>query len=390
MLKNKDIICVSVSDWLKPWGSKQHLMTELAKANRVLYIEYQSSILDLIIHPRYFLRILARINKLRKVNNNIYVYNPLPLLPFGYYCTFICRINQYFFSLFIRRLIKRLSFKNPILWSYAPSAAYLVGKINEGMIIYHCGADFIHEKINCLRKNAISKIENRLANRAHIVLTLTKDLQRRFAELNSNTFYFPSAVDMDYFSRIRESDTQEPQELAVIKKPLIGVVGYLDGNILDMDLLEYIARANPQWSIVMIGPLFRKIGLLHKFGNNKNVYFLGEKPPASIPLYLKYLDVCLVPYIKSKFTSNVSPIKLYEYLAMGKPVVSTFFSEDMNDYKSIIGIADDKGQFLKLIRVFLNHKGEKEEFMVRINAAAENSWQKRLDFLSDKLNCIIN
>jgi len=149
--------------------------------------------------------------------------------------------------------------------------------------------------------------------------------------------------------------------------------------------LDYIAKANPGWSIVMIGPLFRKSLSLLKLNKNKNVSFLGEKTPSLIPQYLKYLDVCLIPYMRNEFTHNVSAIKLYEYLAMGKPVVSTFFSDELAGLETIIGIAEDKKQFLESIRYFLNCKDDREKLAARINFAADNSWQKRLDFLADKI-----
>lgn len=387
MIKNKDIICISVSDWLSPWGSKQHLMVKLAKHNRVLYIEYQGSCMDFIKYPRYFLSRLINMNKLRQVNDNIYTYTPIPVFPFGNYFIFINRINQSILCFILHRLMNKLKFKSPVLWFYSPISAYLVGKMDESIVIYHCAADFTQEKKNYLRKNTIGRLEMYLVKHAQIVLTLTKELCRRFKKFNQNTFYFPSAVDIEYFENIRNNDSEEPADLSFIKKPRLGIVGYLDGNIIDTDLLDRIAKMDDrEWSIVLIGPLFKKAKTLVKLKReNKNVYFLGEKPSALIPLYLKYIDICLVPYVRNKFTNNISPLKLYEYLAMGKPVVSTLFSDDLNNCKDVVGIASNKEEFLKLVHAFLNRKDEEEEFIARINFASENSWQKRLNFLSEKI-----
>jgi len=384
-MKNKDIICISVSDWIRPWGSKQRLMTRLAEHNRVLYVEYQSSFLDFIRHPKYFFNRLKNINKLRKMGDNIHIYTPLLLLPFAYYFTFINRINQAILRFSLRRIIKELEFKNPILWVYSVSSSGLVGKLGEDVVIYHCAADFTGEKKNRLRKSTVKRLEDYLVKQAQIVLTLTKDLCSRFRQSNQNTFYFPSAVDFDQFETVRINDSGEPGDLSAIKKPRLGIIGYLDGNILDVDLLDYLARANPEWSLVMIGPVFRKTRSLDRLKENENIHFLGEKPSALIPLYLKYLDVCLVPYVRGEFTNNVSPLKLYEYLAMGKPVVSTFFSDELEAYKDIIAIAKDREQFLQLIRTSLSNSRDEKEIASRIKFAAENSWQNRLDFLSEKL-----
>ncbi|NQU73736.1 MAG: glycosyltransferase [Candidatus Omnitrophica bacterium] len=385
MIKNKDIVCISVSDWFRPWGSKQRLMGQLAQHNRVLYVEHQGSFVDFIRYPKYFFNRLGKINKVRRIERNIYIYTPIPTFPFGKYSIFVNRINQAILCFILRRLIKKLKFKNPILWFYAPTSSDLIGKLGESFIIYHCAADFVHEKKNRLRRNTIRALEVHLIKHAHIVLTLTKDLCKRFKKLNENTFYFPSAVDMECFKVVREGNEKEPEDLSLARRPRLGVVGYLDGNVLNVDLLDYVAKVNSGWSVVMIGPLFRNVKPLARLKENKNVYFLGEKPPTAIPLYLKYFDVCLIPYTRNEFTNNVSPLKLYEYLAMGKPVVSTFFSDDLNDYKDIVGVADNKEQFSELVRAFLNYKDNEQGFTARINFASENSWQKRLDFLDEKI-----
>lgn len=387
MLKNKDIICISTSDWEKPWGSKQHIMVNLAKHNRILYVEYQSSFLDFLKYPGYFFKKINKINKLCKINNNLYVYTPIPLFPFGYYFIFINRINQIILNIVLLKLIKKLKYKNPILWIYSPSSSYLIGKMNESAVIYHCVAGFASEKNNYQRKKIITKLEENIVSQAQIVLTLTKGLFEKFKKLNKNTYYFPSAVDIEHFEKIRNENTEEPEDMYSIGKPRLGVVGYLDGNILDIDLLDHMAKANEKWSLILVGPLFRNKRAIDRLRENKNIYILGEKPPNLIPLYIKYFDICLIPYIKNKFTRDVSPIKLYEYLAMGKPIVSTFFSDDLDDYKSVIGIAEDKNKFINLIDTFL-HKDEKEKLIERIELAHTNSWQKRLDFLSEKLEII--
>ena len=380
-MENKNIICVSVSDWLKPWGSKQHLMVKLAQRNRVLYVEYQGSFLDIVKYPGYFLTRFCRINKVRKINANIYLYTPVPGFPFGNYSIFINKVNQAILSFALRRIIKKLEFNEPVLWVYSPSSVELAGRLNERTIVYHCAADFTNEKKNHLRQRAIDRLQTRLVKEAKIVLTLTRGLHARFIKLNSNTFYFPSAVNIEYFNVIREGNSEEPADLAILPKPRLGVVGYLDGNILDISLLDYIAKADSGLSIVMIGPLFRNRSALIRLRQNKNVHFLGEKQPSMIPLYLKYLDICLIPYVRNEFTKNVSPIKLYEYLAMGKAVVSTSFSDELSACSRIIGIADCKEEFLRLIKSFLKHKDEEKSFMERIEFASSNSWQNRVEFL---------
>lgn len=382
-MKHREIVCISASDWLKPWGSKQQLMSRLAADNRVLYVEYQASFLDFIKHPDYFFARMPDINKLRRVGANIYLYTPIPLFPFANYLSFVAEINQSILLFSLKRAMRKLNFKKPLLWTYLPTSAYLAGKIGEEVLLYHCGADFSAEKSNWLRKRTILRMENRLAAKADIVLALTRELYARFKAVNDKTFYFPSAVDIDYFAGIRDADTGEPQDISSIRRPRLGVLGYLDGNLLDVKLLDRLAKADPGRSIVMIGPYFRKKEAFTGLKSNRNVYFLGEKRHELVPHYLKFLDVCLVPYVKNKFTSNVSALKLYEYLAMGKPVVSTYFSRDLDEFRGVVGIAGNNQEFLDLVYESLISAENREKVKGRINFAADNSWKKRMDLLEE-------
>ncbi|MBU1912710.1 MAG: hypothetical protein KKB22_04170, partial [Candidatus Omnitrophica bacterium] len=264
MLKNKDMICISASDWLKPWGSKQHLMSRLSEYNRVLYVEYQASMLDFIKYPGYFIKRLGNLNKLQKLSRNLYVYTPVLLLPFGYYFNCINILNQRILKKHLLKIIKGLGFEDIILWIYPSSSLALIGNMTERLSVYHCIASFSDEKKNPLRKRMIQRLENDMARRVNIIFTLTKTLCGRFKKINPNTFYFPSAVDIGHYENILSGNTQEPQDMILVKKPRIGIIGYLNGNIMDIGLIEYLADYKKDWSIVMIGPVFKGWGKMKK------------------------------------------------------------------------------------------------------------------------------
>jgi glycosyltransferase involved in cell wall biosynthesis len=99
---------------------------------------------------------------------------------------------------------------------------------------------------------------------------------------------------------------------------------------------------------------------------------------------MKYIDVGLIPYVKNEFTGDVSPIKLYEYMAMGKPVVSTDFSEELHAYEDLIGIAQDKASFVTLVDDILKNDNH-ENATKRLSAARQHSWSKRIEFVTDKM-----
>jgi glycosyltransferase involved in cell wall biosynthesis len=198
--------------------------------------------------------------------------------------------------------------------------------------------------------------------------------------MNDNTHLFQSAVDDKLFSLLLNSKTHQPSDIASIRRPRIGVIGYLDGKVLDIALLCHIADTSPTWSLVLIGPKFRHLNELEILHGRENVYFLGEKQHEEIPAYIGNLDVCMVPYRINKFTNNVSPLKLYEYMAAGKPVVSTNIS-DLTGFKDIIRISDSKEDFVREIALSLIEDSD-ELRDKRRKMAKENNWEKRLQFIS--------
>jgi glycosyltransferase involved in cell wall biosynthesis len=374
-VNGQDIICISSSYWDFPWGSKQEIMSRLSRGNRVLFIEYQSSALHLFRYSLIRKRYINRQGRINKINKNLYVYSPLPNLPFGNYYAFINRINQWFLKQMLKPILNELQFKNPILWLNNPCSFELIGKINLKKIIYHCIDDFVAEKKNQRRQRTMLAFENQLIERADIIFASSRALYDRHIRINTNTYLLPSGVDERFIKQGLENKTiRLPEDISSIPNPRIGVLG-LFGEKLDTQLIEYIAGLKQDWSIILIGPvLLRKILNLSKY---KNVYFLGMKNKEEIPLYIRALDVCLIPYKLNDFTKAVSPLKLFEYLALGKPVVATTLP-DLEEYNGLIKIAAAKEDFARCINDCLE---ERQEAIVeaRIRIASENTWDKRLE-----------
>jgi len=353
MIKGQTIICISTSDWERPWGSRQQLMKRLSGYNRVLFVEYQASFLHLLSIRFLLNRFRKWRRNPRKVNDNLVVFTPYPGLPFGNYFRAINRINQAIIMFSLKRVIKAHDLGGPaVMWVYTPCAADLLGRLNEKFALFHCIADFSNEKKNRKRKDAVFSMESDTARRSDIVLTLTRPLHDRYKQINPRTYFFPSAVDYRLFTSEALKGRAEGADIAKIRRPRIGLVGYLDGNILDIELLSYAVDRHPEWSFVFIGPEFRNVKALKDVAKRANVYLLGEKGHDEIPGYIEALDVCLIPYIINEFTNNVSSLKLYEYLAAGKPIVTTKLAA-LEEFKDIVSISADKKEFIKNISLAL-------------------------------------
>lgn len=378
MIKGYDIICFA-SDWDDPWGSKQRLMQILSKQNRVLYVEYPISLLHLLFYPRLRRKVFQP--PLRRINENIVVYTPPFVLPFGFYSRMINKANHFLLYASIRRYLRLLKFKNLILWTFLPMSVDLIGKLQEKLLIYHCAADFPHEKNNRLRRELITRMEKELVSKADIVLAFTEQLYREHKQDNPNTYLFRSAVHYNLFFQTLQEKSPEPRDIAILKRPRIGIVGYLDGKILDVELLKYIVSAHPDWSVILIGPRYRNTKELDTLSDADNIYFLGKKSEPLLPYYIKGLDVCLIPYVINDFTKNISPLKLYEYLSMGRPVVSTALPE-LNNYTDVAKIAYTKEEFSQCIEQCLNDN-DSGRIHARCAIAKENSWGNRIAQVSE-------
>jgi len=384
MIKNNDIICFSTSDWENPWGSKQQLMLRLSSANRILYVEYQASILHMLNVLFFINRIKKWSHNPRRVNENLYVFTPLPCLPFGFYFRSVNRLNQLFLSLCLMKAFNKMGFKKPILWVYTPLAVDILRFASHSLVVYHCIADFANEKKIAKRMSTIAKMEKELVEKCALVFALTKSLCDYLSKVNTNTYYFPSAVDYEMFNSSCAEDAQEPEDIKEIRRPRIGIVTYLHDQ-LDLSLLSYIADERKNWSLVIIGKALRTRHDLSRLFKKKNVFFLGEKKHHDIPRYIKSFDVCLIPYVKNEYTDNVSPLKLCEYLSMGKPVVSSGL-ESLLEFRDTISLCETKEEFLRQINRYIEHGNNDQSIITkRKEVAQQNSWDKRIELLTSLL-----
>ena len=185
----------------------------------------------------------------------------------------------------------------------------------------------------------------------------------------------PNGAEVEHFQRASLADTPLAPEMQTIPRPVIGFLGSLQYWI-DFDLLRFLALARPNWSFVLIGPRGRlaKVG---KIENLPNVHLLGRKPYEQMPSYLKGFDVCLNPYVRGELARNCSPLKLYEYLASGKPVVSVDMPE-ARKFADVIGIGRNEEEILQRLEEALGSGSDEALANARWQAVASHSWGESL------------
>jgi len=383
MLKNENIICISSIDWDFIWQGHQEIMSTLARnGNRVLFIENTGvrapGIRDI---PRLKNRIrnwFRGIKGIRKEKDNLYIFSPL-ILPFPYFR--VARwINLHLVLPILEKWMKIMDFTNPVVWTFLPTPLSLsiIDNLIKKLVIYYCIDNF---SVSSVSVKKIRKPEIKLLKKADLTFVTSKALYNYCSRYNDKTYTFPFAVNFQEFEEVRLKKDFALDELQNIRRPIIGYVGGMH-KWIDQGLVKRAAEKYPEYSFVFVGPLQTDISLLKKL---KNVHFLGFREHQELPKYIKAFDVCVVPYLLADYTKNVYPTKLNEYLAMGKPVVSSLLPEisAFNEkYNNIVYTAKDTEEFADFIKLALGEDNERLRKR-RIEIAKENSWENRIEQMSD-------
>jgi UDP-galactopyranose mutase len=229
-----------------------------------------------------------------------------------------------------------------VLWYYTPMALAFTDRLSPVAVVYDC----MDELSAFMGAPPILKArEAELMSRASLVLTGGQSLFEAKRHQHSNIHPFPSSVDVAHFAEARRIAT-EPEDQAPIPHPRLGFFGVIDER-MDLPLLDGVAAARPDWHLVMLGPVV-KIDPA-SLARRANIHYLGSKRYEELPQYIAGWDVALLPFARNDATRFISPTKTPEYLAAGKPVVSTSIRDVVRPYgkKGLVRIADDVAAFVQ-------------------------------------------
>ncbi len=369
------IICFSSTDWDGVWGSRQQVMLRFARRGyHVLFIEQPAGLEHLLRYPELRHRKFRRWREgLRQLAENLWIVSLPPLLPGRYYSQTVNRLNQWLTICSLQPYTHKLA-QPRILWLYNPEQGPLIGRFSERLSVYHCIDEFTVGTTG--RKRAtITALETDLLNRVDLVFANSPPTYQAKRRLNPHTYRIPSGADVEHFTR----DIPVHPAIADIPRPRIGYTGHINER-LDYNILEHLALARPAWSLVFVGatyPWTPDALPLRRLRALPNVYFLGRYPFAEVPALVKGMDVCLLPYVADERGYYRSPLKLYEYLAAGRPVVSTDHPE-ARELSEVVYIAATPEAFVARIDQALaeDDVGRQRQ---RVAVARENSWDRRVD-----------
>jgi UDP-galactopyranose mutase len=238
-------------------------------------------------------------------------------------------------------LLKSQNIENFVAWYYTPMALAFTDHWSPRAIVYDC-----MDQLSAFKgaPPGLTQAETRLLQRASLVLTGGHSLFKAKRHLHDNVHPFPSSVDVAHFAQARKTTT-DPDDQAAIPHPRLGFIGVIDER-MDLELVDGLAAARPDWHIVMVGPVV-KIDP-DSLPRRENLHFLGGKTYDELPRYLAGWDVALMPFARNESTKYISPTKTPEYLAGGRPVVSTSITDVVEPYGKLglVRIADTVPAFV--------------------------------------------
>ncbi|HWJ04993.1 MAG TPA: glycosyltransferase [Steroidobacteraceae bacterium] len=298
----------------------QQLMSRLAERHPVLFVEEPVRIDG---PPRL---------RVWQPAANVHVLEPqTPLAAAGFHDEQVPMLRE-----LLDPVLARL--ERPVLWFYTPMALPLVADAEAGLVVYDC-----MDELSAFRfaPKQLQQREAALFRRADVVFTGGRSLYRAKRDRHPDVWCFPSCVDVRHFARGEDGSDPWPH----LPRPRLGYYGVIDER-LDYALLDRVACERPDWQLFMVGP-FAKVDPAD-VPHRPNLHWLGQQAFETLPRFVASWDVCLMPFVLNEATRHISPTKTLEYMAAGKPIVSTRVRDVAEPYGHLVQIADHWAQFVEL------------------------------------------
>lgn len=358
-----DLVCLSHLRWDFVYQRPQHLLSRCAAHRRTFFIE----------EPKHESSASWR---LEITQRDCGVWVVVPYLPNG--------ISQEMTATMMQSLIDELftdyGISKPILWYYTPIALSFTNHIDALCIVYDC-----MDELSAFKgaSKALKDWETELFKCADIVFTGGQTLYEAKQHQHPNVHAFPSSIDVAHFA-LAKRITVDPHDQACIAHPRLGFYGVIDER-MNLELVDRIAQARPDWQLVLIGPV-AKIDP-DSLPRRTNIHYLGSKSYQELPHYLAHWDVALLPFALNESTRFISPTKTPEYLAAGKPVVSTSIRDVVRPYgeAGLVHIADRAEEFIDKAELAMR-QGQPDgvdEFL------AQMSWDQTWEAMMQQIDAVI-
>ncbi len=364
--KRHDVLCLSHLRWDFVYQRPQHLLTRFAQESRVFFVEepiFDAENAYLDVTPR---------------DMNVLVVVP-HLPPSAQSDGTVDAMLKVMLDL----LMSEHNIHSPILWFYTPMALAWTRHLHPTLVIYDC-----MDELSAFKgaPTMMRERESDLMKWADLVFTGGVSLYEAKQHQHPHIYAFPSSIDAVHFAQARKQSADR-EDQAGIPHPRLGFFGVVDER-MDLELLDQVAAARPDWHLVVIGPVVKvDPDLLPK---RENIHYLGKKSYKDLPAYLAGWDVAIMPFARNESTKFISPTKTPEYLAAGRPVVSTSIRDVVRSYgeAGLVHIADSAPEFIEAVESALQ---EDSQLRLRTVDAVlgqdswDRTWRRMQDLMDDKM-----
>lgn len=386
-LTRQRVVCFSTADWdtLLP-TNKHQLMRRLARrGNRVLYIETLGTRAPSLASGTDVRRIFRRLKRsfdgARLREPRLWTVSPLvrPLWAKPMQRT----LNRAVFGLQVSAA--RRSFRGAIAWVYSPYAVHLLDLFKPSLVVYHLVDDL--SAVPGADKTAMREAEGILLGRADLVFCTEQSLYDRVKDRTRRAIFLPNVADFAHFRRPKTRSVHA-DILAAEDRPVILFSGNLAHHKVDFPLLARIAWARPDWVLVLAGPVWEGTSPEQLAGLDRirNVRMLGHVPYEELPSVLHEADVLLIPYVMNEATAAVFPLKFFEYLSTGKPIVATPL-QSLLPYQGLVAMGSSAEEFIPAIEAALEEAPERAA--PRLALARRHTWERRLLEMGREINALL-
>lgn len=375
----QDLIFISLENWDHVWRRNQFVCAGLANRYPDKKILFVGPARDATNNLRRLQFSRSNVPATWNVPDlpNITVTRPLKLLPNSIAA---CRhLNDLLARRHIQTLARRLNLQSPILWLNPHAAVHMAGRMGEEAVIYDITDDWTTLTQSEASRKLVIKQDARLCRRADAVIVCSQHLFDLKRDLAARLHLIPNGVDARKYECVLDGIGPLPEESRNWPRPVLGYVGTIHPDRVDVALVEAVAR-RVKGTIALIGPMMLGKSDVARLLACGNVVMPGEVPYARVPDFMRAFDVSITPHHVTPFTQSLNPIKLWEYLAAGKPIVSTRVS-GFTDYPDLVYLASDADEFERGIQMALKEEVRLRD--ARRREAEKHSWETRLDAIEN-------
>lgn len=377
---NMDIVCFGGEDWW--YKNRGHvdmqLVRRFARLGTALYVNsivmQRPNLKKAAGGGKSFSEKLARKTKsilrgLQQAGTGFWVYSPLSLPV--HHIKRLKKVNETILQLQLSIVMRKLGMVNPVVWVACPAACDVGIEMKKCKLVYQRTDRF--EEYPNVDSEMIRKYDLKLKANADLTIFVNSKLYNEEANECREAFYLDHGVDYELFAKAEES-SYRPEDIVGVPNPIVGFFGAIDSHTSDIPFIENVVELLPQMSFVFVGEASSDVTGLQ---GRRNVWLLGKKPYEQIPHYGKCFDVAIMPWRQNRWIEACNPIKLKEYLALGKPVVSTPFPE-LQKYLDVVYQAKTPEEFAERVKQALGEDCQ-QHIDMRREKVRHASWDSKAE-----------